>query len=155
MKKIILFLVCLVFLIFGSFNNDKFLELCSVYGKANLYIFCESYIEPPDKEFFLPVKNGNGFIIQTIANNAKETLQLISDYSGFMITFYDENEDIKHLLDNVKIIKTEDLGSIKIFFAYACGLIHSTIIDGKKVNLQIAINKNIVTIGSPIILGSY
>ena len=76
-------------------------------------------------------------------------------YSGFMLTFTGKKEDVDFLLNEAKIIKVENSDNVENFYAYTCGLVHSVFIDGKKVNFQIAINKNTITIGSPIILGSY
>lgn len=154
MKRISLLFICLITLIIGSFNNDKFTQLCSFYNDATLSFFCENYIEPPN-EIFNAISNGNGYIIQTRANKAKETLKFLSNCSGFMLTFNGTKEDVKALLNEIKIIKIEFLNDIETYYAYSCGLLYSTMLESKKVNLQIAINRNIITIGSPIILGSY
>lgn len=155
MKKIILFLVFLAILLIGSFNNNKLIQLCSVFDYADLSFFCEDYNNISEPNLFTPIKNGNGFLLQTTANNVTQMLNVMHNYSGFMLTFIGNKESINFLLNEAKIIKVENYENIEIIHAYVCGLLHSIFIDGKKSNLQIAINKNIITIGSPIILGSY
>lgn len=153
-KKLFAFLIIIFIFIFISFNNDKFIDLCSYYNNASLSVFCENYIEPND-DLFVAIKNGDSYIIQTKANKASEVLKFLTNCSGFMLTFNGTKENIKNLLSEIKIIKTEKSADIEIFYAYTCGLLYSTVIDGKKVNFQVAINKNVITIGSPLILGSY
>lgn len=154
MKRIFAFLLIMLIFIFVSFNNDKFLELCSYYNSASLSIFCENYTDTPNTNF-TAIKNGDSYIIQTKASQAGNVLKNLMNCSGFLLTFNGTKEDVNNLLKQIKIVKTENYSDIQIFYCYICGLVYSTIIDNKKVNLQIAINNNIITIGSPLILGSY
>ncbi len=54
-----------------------------------------------------------------------------------------------------KVVQVEVVGDIIIYYAYSSKLGQGVNIDGKRVNLQIATDKNKIKIGSPLIMGSY
>ena len=64
-------------------------------------------------------------------------------------------DKLKELLKNVKILKIEEVAENKVVYAYLPELINFCMVDGKKVNLQIAFNEQRVILGSPLILGSF
>lgn len=157
MKKVGLFLIFLLVFSFSGLSDDKFVNLCKTFNQAQLEVFCNNYIksEIENKEEFEVIKNGSGYIIQTNASMATELKKYVYDYAGFMLSFRGTRKDILLLINDMKIVKTENIDGIETVYGYACGLLNSVIICGKKVNIQVAINNGTITIGSPVILGSY
>ena len=70
---------------------------------------------------------------------------------------FDLDYDYVALLEKLdaKLIHTESLSDVKSYYFYTKNLSKIEIVNGQKVNLQIAVsNKNIV-VGTPIIYGGY
>lgn len=105
------------------------------------------------------IQNGNGFLICSNEQNVKIVNNNLnkSYIQGESFSFDGSFEDIKIILKklNTKIIKTESFESLKIFYAYSHKLQKYIFVDGKKVNVQICLNGKKITIGTPLILGSY
>ena len=70
---------------------------------------------------------------------------------------FDKNFNYKNLLDSLdcKFICEESLDDVKSIYFYSKSLSKFEIIKGEKVNLQIAISKDEIVIGTPIIYGGY
>lgn len=56
---------------------------------------------------------------------------------------------------NAAILFIEDLDGITCYYGYSEDVKFNALVDGKKVNLQVAVAENSVTVGSPIIFGSF
>jgi hypothetical protein len=156
MKKVGLFLILLFIFSFCGLSDNKFINLCKDFNRAKLEIFCNNYIrEIENEEKFKIIKNGNSYIIQTNASMASEIKKYVNDYSGFTLSFKGTKQDALSLINDLKIVKTENINGIKSIYGYAGGFLNCVVVGGKKVNVQIAINNEMVFIGSPVILGSY
>ena len=68
-----------------------------------------------------------------------------------------EEEALSKLMKKLKMktVMTQELGDIKIIYGYSNRLKNSVILDGKKVNVEIAVRGGKITAGTPLILGSY
>ena len=73
-------------------------------------------------------------------------------YKSFDTT-YDYKSLIKKL--DATLICEESVKEVKSFYFYTKSLSKNEIIKGEKVNLQIAISKEKIVIGTPIIYGGY
>ncbi len=104
-------------------------------------------------------KNGNGFLIECSTKNAEEIFSKLNlskiDGESFCVKSHDFK--ITNFLNklNAKIIKTENTQNIKIVYAFSPKFPNFVLIDGQKVNLQIAQNFELTTIGTPLILGGF
>ena len=60
------------------------------------------------------------------------------------------------LADNsARKVFIEELNEITVYYCYSPNIKRYKVIKGQKINLQIAVRKSVVTIGSPLIYGSY
>lgn len=67
---------------------------------------------------------------------------------------YDDllNEARKH---NARIIASEEIGGAFIYYGISDSLGKTVNVDGKIVNIQLAIRGSVITVGTPLIMGSY
>ena len=105
------------------------------------------------------IQNGNGFLICCDEQNTKIVNKNLnkSYIQGESFCFDGNIADITKILKklNAKIITTENFENLKIIYAYSYKLQKFIFVDGKKVNVQICLNENKITVGTPLILGSY
>lgn len=105
------------------------------------------------------IKSGNGFLISTSSNNAcivKSTLN--ENYiQGESFCFDGTQDDITKILHslNATIVKKEKFDGFTVLYAHSPKITNYIILNNKKVNIQIAYKNKIITVGTPIILGSY
>ena len=100
---------------------------------------------------------GGALFVESDLKNCKEIKGQLTNINGQSLTFLGSEELyyvlIKNLFNNV--VFTESVGNIKCCYGLNNKLNNNIKIEGKSVNLQIAINNNTITIGTPVILGSY
>ena len=67
------------------------------------------------------------------------------------------NYDYKKLLEelNAKIVMTEDASEGNSYYAYSKKIRYCKTINDKKINLHIFVGKTGITVGTPIIYGSF
>ena len=159
MKKtfLIYILFCLVITSILIIPN-KTLVFADV-GKLNsLGQYCFYVKGKYDLKNCLCTDSGCGTIIQTTFKNAQKIKKDINNIQGESYCFNSSNEDVVNdILNmfNAVIVKQQDLGNLKIVYAFSVKLDKFVTDDGEKINLQICKNINNVTVGYPIILGSY
>jgi len=114
----------------------------------------------------LIIRNGTGVIIDTPAVNAANMRRSFSDIKGESVCFAGGYSDALRIM---RITHAERLweetvpldgggeNSIRIIYGYSRLLGKCVETDGKRINLQIAVNSQggKVTAGTPLILGSY
>lgn len=104
------------------------------------------------------VKNGNSSIVSCTSLNAKNVKQSLKNILGESVKINNPSKDI---IDNLyqyinkNIVYYEVLENTTITYCYNPSLLNFVMIDGQKVNLQIAQNNNYIVIGYPLILGSF
>ena len=105
------------------------------------------------------VINGNGFLINCSTEYAKSFSKRLNQkfVKGESFSFVGEDNDVCKLLkmlDGV-VKKVECFDDIKVFYVYAPKISQFIDVDGQKINVQIAKNKGVITVGTPLILGSF
>ena len=100
---------------------------------------------------------GSGKIVQCNVTDLNSALARCKDVDGFSISFDGTDEDIERIVTqfNLKVTSTLNLDGLHIVCGNSARLTGGVTLDGKKVNLQIAYKDGTVTVGSPLILGSY
>lgn len=85
------------------------------------------------------------------------TLQQEGDVLGFAIRYELGKVSENQLLSSLKaqVVKVERVGDITLYYAYSHRMSNTVKVDGKKVNVQIAVTDSAITVGSPLIMGSY
>lgn len=104
------------------------------------------------------VKNGNSLIVSCDSKNASIVRNSIINVLGESVQFTNPNNSTLNKINNYlkdKLLHTETVGKTEIKYAYDQTLLRYVMVDGKKVNLQVATNGNLITIGYPLILGSF
>lgn len=154
MKKIItLFFVCFC-LLFLQHSNSLSIFASEFFGTHTFFSF-----ENFENENCTTTKNGNGFLICCSTQNANKIFSNLdkSKICGESVCFENQNFNLKKLLHTfqAKVVKTESTENIYIVYAFSPKFFDYVLIDGKKVNLQIAQSKQKITIGTPLILGSF
>lgn len=94
-----------------------------------------------------------------IACNKKELTKLVtlSNVIGYQATFEGDYNDMLKELDrqSVAVISNDSIEGVYIIYGISdkCG--KSVTVGGKSVNVQVAIRGNKITVGTPLIMGSY
>jgi len=139
-----------------NFENAYFINFLKQYQDAKICYYV-SYSPNTIPTNFTFIANGSGGIISCDLDKFKTTSITNFDYDGLSITFNGDVNDFNNLVDNLKItiIKKENVENIAIIYGLSNYFCMYTCINNIYINVEIAFNKGIITIGSPIILGSY
>lgn len=103
------------------------------------------------------VKNGNTFVVSCKINQASSVKQKLGKILGESVHFNGDKSAGLNIISglNCTNISTENIDNIFILYAYSPQVENYVYINSKKVNIQLAVNNGVVTIGSPVIIGSY
>lgn len=79
------------------------------------------------------------------------------DFDYFACTLIYADTDYERLLTEfgASIIDKQELNGIEIFYAYSPRIADTVTLDGHRINLQLVLQGNILSAGSPLIVGSY
>lgn len=114
----------------------------------------------------LPViKNAKGYevYLQNYSSNAViktvdfTDYMFLSDIKGESVKFSAEEFNQTELLNNLNavIVFTETLDGVYCIYAYSPKIRYRQTVNGKTVNVQIAVRGEQITVGCPIIYGSF
>lgn len=101
---------------------------------------------------------GYGSIITTDLNNASNVKKNVNNLQGESCELNNATkEDCFEMLNhfNATIVRQENLDDISIIYAYSPLLEKFVFDDGDKINLQFALVSETLTVGYPLIMGSY
>lgn len=135
-------------------NKKPLFDDSALNGKNLLYTFYT--LEKMDSD--LPyTKNGDAFVHYCDFKNASKVKQQLSGILGESVSFCGDKVDGLNFLSNFDYttILVENIDGIWTLYAYSPKIENFVFVNNQKVNIELAVNKNIVTIGSPIIVGSY
>lgn len=103
------------------------------------------------------VNAGNFYITTCDKLMEKETEIKFSNVIGksykFNSLYFNLQEFIKK--NNFKLEITQNLEGVKIFYLYSNSLCAQKKVNGKMINLQLAVTKEFVVAGCPVILGTF
>ena len=158
MKKFaIVFFIFVCLMCVGLCNYD-FIKSASM-PKDAVYSIYVSKDFVPNVEGVSCVKNGS---INIVSCNAKQADKLYSSFDKESIvgqsfkfeSIYQEFLDYLAGLD-VKVVSTENFDNITSVYCYSDKIVDGIYLSSGKVNLQIAYSNGYVTVGSPVIIGSF
>ena len=117
---------------------------------ATVSIYCRS----SDMDF---IDMGSGKIVQCGVADLKSCLAQCKDIDGFSVSFSGTEQDVTRIkqLFKLKVTSTLNIDGLQIVCGNSAKLTGGVNLDGQTVNLQIAYKDGTVTVGSPLILGSY
>lgn len=155
MKKLII-LISMFLLVFCGFGaKTSFSNLARLLNATEFSIYSNSAINSKD----IKVTNAGVFYINTIGvENISKCINSSCKKLGesFVIKCASESKIFKlQNLTKYKEVNEEKIGDVKIIYAYTNMLKNYTIVNNQKVNLQIAYDGTNLTVGYPLILGSY
>lgn len=154
MKKLIALVLSMFLLL--SIRADFSLSSIST-GLDGIHVFYTMQrLEDPRAEC---IGSGNGFMIQCSNQDAAEIYSRLSPemLSGESFSFSGGLAEARAILSrlNAEVVNTEEIDQLQIWYAYTHMLGGELNVSGELVNVQIAIRDGVVTVGTPLILGSY
>ena len=100
---------------------------------------------------------GLGFQVTCSVDDFGATVASCRGVDGVSVSFEGSEQDIDRILCRLQAtqVSYQQLDDLYVACCYSPRLKGSVSIDGKRVNLQIAYSNGAVTVGYPLILGSY
>lgn len=160
MKKFSLFLIFLVLIMFSFSFKPIFYDVFSlhnlVFSKPTYNIYCLSINKTSGLNF---IDNGNSYIVKASLSDLNFAKSNCSHVLGESVSFVSFCTKVYEIIDfySVDVKKEEKFDGYSCFYGYSNKISteRQVEIDGEKINIQIAFRNNILTIGTPIILGDY
>lgn len=152
MKKIL----ALIFILICLFlTKSDYCDFVNLYGFPANSEYCLYVGEEPMSKNYINV--GTGYIIYDQIQNAKELIKTCNKIYGQSICFEGDMDTYFKLLKDLSVKEcfVENVQEIKVFYGFSNKLKDFTIVDEKKVNIQIAFRNGKITVGTPLILGSF
>ncbi|NLC16281.1 MAG: hypothetical protein GX756_00150 [Clostridiales bacterium] len=155
MKRFLIFLAfVLIFIALGIANQDL-LYLKSRYPDMKVAFYTAQKPASAGQDYFF---DGIYNQIHCDAKDAAKIKSALKNIKGMSVSFQGDIKDIEYILNfyKVKIILETYQNQILYIYGYSHLINAPSIkIDGNYINIQLALRKNTVTVGAPIILGSY
>lgn len=103
------------------------------------------------------VDSGIARIVRCDATDLDAVLSRCSDVDGVSVSFEGSLRDVERIVERlgVKQTHTQQMDGLIVVCGYSRRLRGGVLLDGRFVNVQIALNGDRVTVGSPLILGGY
>ena len=100
---------------------------------------------------------GNGRIVECRTDELQSVLEKCQDVDGISVSFDGSEEDVSRIVEllNLNVTHRYETCGIDIVCGQSYKINGGVVLDGKTVNVQIALKDGVVTVGSPLILGSY
>lgn len=100
---------------------------------------------------------GNGFLVECTVQNLPKTLFLCKQVDGISVKFSCEQLSFEEVVQQFRLQNESRLflGGVIVVCGYSAKVQGGVIVDGQKVNVQIACDGQTVTVGSPLILDSF
>ena len=159
MKK--LFLLLFVFILLSNTFSGKLCFQSLEIDEGATYAFYLLDTIELNMNGVSVIKNGNSSIVKTNFKKAKQIKENLSNVLGESVSFEGDMLKFSLIIEKLELKysfseNVED--KIICFYGYSCLnelKSREVLINEKKVNGQIALNNNVITIGNPIILGDY
>ena len=154
MKKIFLVIFLSILLCFNIQNSQLNFFATNFEGK---YVFYTSQIL--NDENVSVEKSGMGYVLTCstkYATKIKSKLN-INLIKGESFSFLGVKSEVENLIKrfNIKVLNKEVLDEILVIDGYSSKFGKSVCTSCGNVNIQIAFNKGTITVGTPLILGSF
>ena len=158
MKKII-FISFLISIFSFSFlfslnTNNIVLDLASNYNSQVSFFVTDNI----NNKEINQINNGIHNIVLCNSNTAYKTYDKLKSVVGISFSFLGKRTDFINICEKLNIvIKSKEIinDEITSYLCYTKKIRNHINVDNEKINIQIAVNKDIITVGTPIILGSF
>lgn len=163
MKKLILLITFLFLLTLTCGFSPIFYNLFSlhnvVFSDAVYSVYCLDISSNLNSNDIIVLNNGNSFIVKSNINYAEFVKKNSSNVLGESVSFKSDLFSIDKIIDfyNIDVKIKENVADIITIYGYSESnkFTNSVLIDDEPINIQIAFKNNVLTIGTPIILGDY
>lgn len=127
---------------------DSYLN--AIAEEAQVSIYCRTTTSQA-------IDMGNGRIVQCSVEGYSNTIASCNDIDGVSVSFCGKAQDVKRIADyfNLRNVSVCELDGLTVICGRSYKVNGGVVLDGKLVNVQIAYKDGTVTVGSPLILGSY
>lgn len=139
MRKVLILFIVMLF--FAAYQSNGFIMATKQFnGRYSVYKQNEAIESEYDLSF-------NQALIERISG----------DISGQSVRFIGKDEDIDYLIRklNIQVKDEQNFSNIRTIYGYSARLGEGVKLSGEKVNIQIARRGSTITVGTPLILGSY
>jgi len=157
-NRLLSIIICFIFLFFIAPQKEGLNLLAKRLNHGTYSAYVTNFVAAEEIEQsynYIKIANGGILVCEL------QYMQKVKSYSyqvlGESLSFYGNIDEFNNLVKiyRVKIIVAEQVGDIMTIYGHSFAFRKHIILDNKKVNVQIAINNNCITVGTPIILGSY
>lgn len=153
MKK---FFIIPIFVVFIFFANSSSIYSYALALDADTTFYTS---QPFFCNYATTIKNGAVYHVECDAKNLQKILKIIDKkrVKGESFCFSGSKTDINNLLKrfNAVVKSTEEFDDIFVVNAYNSKFGKSVFVGQDEINIQLAYHCGTITIGSPIILGSF
>lgn len=149
-KLLVVLIICLTVL---SFSNRKELtDFANSFSDSTVTVYADKFNDKIDY-----IDNCGLKFFTVKADEGKNLLKNATDVRGITITFQGDKNDVDDYLKklNAKEVYREKVQNVLIVYGYSDSIKRFVVVNDNKVNVEIAFDNKKVTVGSPIILGSY
>lgn len=153
-KYIILCLLICTLLLLPN-REPSFKVLANIYSDAT-YCF---YLDNRDFSVndFETIVMGDGAIIRCETDRISDVKNRLHGIKGESMSFAGGHDDILNIINRlrVNVVISENVDGIYSVYGYTRSIENFVTVNGKRVNIQIAFTGGLLTVGTPLILGSY
>ena len=138
-------------------NKSPVYSVLASSNKSGEYIFYAKNIDNLPKDSAFVIQNGNSYIVKTDFENAQKVKAKLCGIIGEAVSFSGSTLDAIFFMNKIGMeLKIEEsINDIHIFYGYIKGLEKYMFVGNEKINTEIAVSQNKITIGYPIIIGDY
>jgi hypothetical protein len=153
MKKLIIVLVLAV-IAFATYNRNDIIDYAEKFEAGTVTIYAE---EAPSYAGLEVVDNCGIYSVTVTREIARKVYASASGILGVTIRFSGFESEAEGYLKTMKAVEVsrQQLSGTQIIYAYSKNIKEAVLVDGQKVNIEIAIRGGEVRIGVPLILGAY
>lgn len=155
--KLLIFCLLISLLILAP--QKRAVLLCAVQNidYAKYYFYTSVKVEQTENLNAEVLDNGIGSIVICSAVDSEKIKQKVENITGESITFYAEPSSVEKSLNllNADVVTYEEIGNMRLIYAYTNKIGNYVRVNNQKVNLQLVYKSGIMIIGTPLILGSY
>ena len=117
---------------------------------CSVFVYC--------RETSLPATDmGNGFLVECRADAFAQTLSGCKQIDGISVKFAGDEQTFVALQSKlgVSVYSVQNLDKLRVLCGHSNKISGGILLDGKVVNVQMAFDGNVITLGCPLILDSY
>lgn len=148
-----MFLAISIFLVAINLGGGGLEYLSDYYPEGTYSFYCAG-----SQDISGSVAVGTGSIVTCRAKDYKSVRNALAGVAGESFSIEQSDPvDLANILAVLKVeqVRSETVDGIYIIYGFSNLLVRGVNLSGAKINVQIAVSANRITVGTPLILGSY